>query len=64
MSIGFLFWLLFILWIIFGVYWNWPTEPGPRGFGRIGGHFLIMILLFLLGWKVFGFIIQGGGGGP
>lgn len=57
MSIGFIFWLLMILWVIFGVYWNWPEDrahaPG------LGGTLLLFILLFLLGWKVFGFVIQG-----
>jgi hypothetical protein len=59
MSIGFLFWLLMILWLLFGLYWHWPVEPGRAGFGVLGGNLLLFILLFLLGWKVFGFVIQG-----
>jgi len=59
MTIGFLFWLIMLLWLIFGLYWNWPNQPGPAGFGHIGGHLLIFVLLFLLGWKAFGFPIQG-----
>ncbi len=59
MSIGFIFWLLMILWVLFGLYWNWPNEPGRSGFAPLGGNLLLFILLFLLGWKVFGFVIQG-----
>jgi hypothetical protein len=60
-SIGFCFWLLMLLWLIFGLYWNWPenTSGGPRAFGHMGGGLLLFILLFLLGWRVFGFPIQG-----
>jgi hypothetical protein len=64
MTIGFLFWLLMILWLIFGLYWNWPSQPGPSGFAPLGGNLLLFILLFLLGWATFGFVIQGGKGGP
>lgn len=61
MSIGFVFWLLMILWVLFGLYWNWPDNAGagPRAFGPLGGNLLLFILLFLLGWKAFGFVIQG-----
>ena len=30
MSIGFLFWLLMILWIIFGAYTTWPAAGAGR----------------------------------
>lgn len=59
MSIGFLFWLLMVLWLVFGMYWNWPSERTPAGFGVLGGNLLLFILLFLLGWAQFGFVIQG-----
>jgi hypothetical protein len=65
MTIGFLFWLLMILWIIFGLWARWPLAwaPGQPSsvppFVLIGGTLLEFILFFLLGWKVFGFVIQG-----
>ena len=59
MTIGFLFWLLMLLWILFGLYWNWPAQTGPHAFAPLGGSLLLFILLFLLGWKAFGFPIQG-----
>ena len=59
MTIGFLFWLLMILWFLFGLYWNWPRNGSQPGYSVVGGNLLLFILLFLLGWKVFGFPIQG-----
>jgi hypothetical protein len=58
-TIGFVFWLLMILWLIFGLYWNWPADRTGRGFAPVGGNLLLFILLFLLGWRMFGFPIQG-----
>jgi hypothetical protein len=54
MSIGFIFWLLMLLSLIFGVWFfraapNWPYA-GNSGF--------IWILLFLLGVQVFGWPIK------
>ncbi len=58
MTIGFLFWLLMLLWLLFGLYMNRPAIAGGN-YGILGGNLLLFILLFLLGWRVFGFIIQG-----
>jgi len=55
MTIGFLFWVLMIFWLVFGLYTTWPREPGSRAFGPVGGSVLLFILLFLVGWRVFGF---------
>ncbi len=53
MTVAFLFWLLMILWLIFGLYWHRDDHV------VLGGSLLLWILLFLLGWKLFGFPIQG-----
>lgn len=54
MKIGTIFWMLMILWLlcILGAALQW----GPY-FG-VGGSVLTFVLFFLLGWKVFGFIVQ------
>ncbi len=58
MTIGFLFWLLMVLWAIFGV--GGVIYDGPyRGRIMFGGNLLLFVLLFLVGWRLFGFIIQG-----
>lgn len=55
---GVLFWVLMVIWFIFGMWWNWPSEPGPRAFGGLGGTVLLFVLLFILGWAAFGFVVQ------
>jgi len=49
---GLLFWILMILWLVFGLYYGYPD----RRF--LGGTLLIFVLFFLLGWAVFGFVVQ------
>ena len=52
MSMGLLFWILMLIWLIFGVAHNWGAVPGP--YGPWGHSLLLFILLLLLGWQVFG----------
>lgn len=54
MRIGFLFWFLLLLWLIFGFWVYWPKEPGLVHFSPLGGSLLIFILFVLLGWRCFG----------
>lgn len=58
MPLGVLFWVLMLLWLIFG-FWQWrPVLGGPAAsYAPFGGHILLWILLFIIGWRVFGFII-------
>ena len=50
MSFGLVYWILMLLWFIFGLYWTW----GPGTYHLAGGQVLLFILLLILGWKVFG----------
>lgn len=56
MQIGTIFWVLMILWAVLG-YVGMPNEGDRRWY--IGGNLMLFILLFLLGWKAFGFVVQG-----
>lgn len=59
MPAGYIFWVLMILWFLFGLWWHWPDPaPGPGRFGGLGGHLLVFFCVFLLGWKTFGFVVQ------
>jgi hypothetical protein len=53
MSFGLLFWILMILWLVFGLWTNWPAAVQGQ-YGPFGGNLLLFILLLLLGWAVFG----------
>lgn len=57
MPTGILFWVLMILWFFFGLYWHWPEVSGGK-YGIVGGNLLLFVLLGLLGWKVFGPVLQ------
>jgi hypothetical protein len=58
MPIGYLFWAIFLVMIIFGGLW-W-RNGAAWVYGNSGGYGLILVLIFLLGWAEFGFILQGG----
>jgi hypothetical protein len=57
MPIGYIFWLLMILWLVgfwgFG-FAGWGGARGPYYSG-----FFLWLLLFFLDWHDFGFILQG-----
>jgi len=59
MPIGLLFWMLMILWIIFGFVWY--RNGVAWSYGWSGNTLLLFALFFLLGWAEFGFILQGSG---
>lgn len=57
MSLGLVFWILMLLWLVFGLYWRWPAGGAP--IWPLGGDLLLFILLLLLGWHAFGAPIHG-----
>jgi len=59
MSIAFLFWLVMILWLLFGLWLGRPASGAPWNWSPVGGTVILWILLFMLGWRVFGFPIHG-----
>lgn len=61
MSTSFLFWLLYILALVFGIFPQWPSvAPGqPRTpYYVFGGSLLFFVLVGLLGWHDFGAPLQ------
>ncbi|HRD68862.1 MAG TPA: hypothetical protein PK657_01840 [Legionella sp.] len=57
MPIGVLFWVLMILWLLLGLYWH-RGDFASRNYGLVGGNLLLFVLLAILGWRVFGPILQ------
>ncbi len=58
MTVGFVFWLIILLWFLFGLYSNRADIQGGN-FAPIGGNLLLFILLLLLGIGIFGWPIKG-----
>lgn len=54
MPIGVCFWTVMILWLLLGII---PAPAGAR-FWSIGGIVLLFILLALIGWRLFGPVLQ------
>jgi hypothetical protein len=48
MSLGLAFWITMLIWLVLGIYTNWPNLRSQ------GGNLILFILLVLLGWQVFG----------
>lgn len=56
MSIGFIFWLMMLLWFIFALAGRWAPQSMP--WSPIVNDVFLFILFFLLGWKAFGFVVH------
>lgn len=54
MSKGLLFWVIMVLSLLF---WGWQ-QPWAGERGPFINSFVLYVLLFLLGWQVFGFVIH------
>lgn len=55
MKISLLFWILMLIWLVFGLWVNWPARTdNPVAFGFLGGNLLLFLVISLVGWKVFG----------
>lgn len=58
MSIGLMFWILMLLWLVFGFWTHWGGISSGQ-YGPLGSNLLLFILLLLLGWQAFGAPIKG-----
>jgi hypothetical protein len=59
MSIGLIFWIIMILWLLFALAWNFNWAPAAAAHGPLGNSLLLFVLFLLLGWRVFGPPIHG-----
>ena len=56
MSIGLVFWILMLIWLVFGI---WAFRAAPTPWQPAAGSGFAFVLFFLLGVKVFGWPISG-----
>lgn len=52
---SFLFWVLMVIALLFGGWRGYNDGPGRPFFGF---GLILWCILFLLGWRIFGFVIQ------
>ena len=52
MSIGFLFWLLMILWAVFGFFWWRGATWAPWGGGALAFVLFLLLGLHDFGWPI------------
>jgi hypothetical protein len=52
LTLGLIFWILMLLWLVFGI----ATRMGsvPEQYGVWGNQVFLFILFLLIGWRVFG----------
>lgn len=58
MTLSMLFWVLMLLWAVLGLS-GWYRNENRTGLG-LGGFVLEWVTIAILGWKLFGGILQGG----
>jgi hypothetical protein len=52
MTLGLCYWILMLIWLVFGLLVHFNVVGGP--YGVVGSSLLLFILFLLLGWQVFG----------
>lgn len=58
MTLGLAYWIIYLLFVILGAYTHRAVFAGGDPW-PFGGGLILALLLFLLGWGVFGFIVKG-----
>ena len=51
MPLSILFWVIYLIALVFGIWGNYGQPDWPK---RAGGHFVLWVLVGILGWQVFG----------
>lgn len=52
MALGLCYWVLMLIWFVFGLLTHFGYVVGPVGFA--GNTLLLFVLFLLLGWQTFG----------
>lgn len=57
MPIGLAFWIIMLIWLVFGLLTHFGIV-GTAAWTGTANVVLLFVLFFLLGWKVFGFMFR------
>jgi hypothetical protein len=58
MQLAMWFWLFYAILVLWSGWWCWRLDPAQRPW--LGQPVLLLVLMFILGWKVFGSPVGGG----
>lgn len=60
MIVGVFFWVLILLWVVFGLMSTWPrdTSPGPHVYAPFGSNVILFLLLLCLGYTNYGSLFR------
>jgi hypothetical protein len=61
MPLGILFWVVYVIAILFGLWSNYEATPAgqsPVWMRRAGAYLVIWVLIGVLGWEVFGPVVR------
>jgi len=58
MSIGLIFWIIMLIWLLFALAWNF-NWAGVSPYVSLGNSLLLFVLFLLIGWRVFGPPVHG-----
>lgn len=56
MPLAYFFWAIYVLSLVLGVWGNYDAQPNWRQ--RVGGYFVLWVLVGMLGWHDFGAVIK------
>jgi hypothetical protein len=59
MPLGLIFWILMLLWLLFGLGLQFGWFGPNQQYATWGNTLLLFLLFALLGWRVFGAAVQG-----
>jgi membrane protein YdbS with pleckstrin-like domain len=57
MPLGTLFWVVYVIAILFGVWSNYDAAQ-PLWYRRAGAYLVLWVLVGILGWEVFGSVVK------
>ena len=57
MPLGTLFWVVYVIAILFGVWSNYEAAQ-PMWYRRAGAYLVLWLLVGALGWEVFGSVVR------
>lgn len=57
MPLGILFWVVYVIAILFGVWSNYEAAQ-PLWYRRAGAYLILWLLVGVLGWEVFGPVVH------